>query len=86
MIIFSVHEKIKFVVRAMQAGAKGYVLKKSEPACILKCLDSLAAGKVFVDNALSSEWCDLSRYLDVPAGREMNVSDKYGKLTPGKRR
>jgi len=78
VMIFSVHEKIRFVVRSLQAGAKGYVLKRSGPACILKCLDSLAAGKVFVDK----EWHDLAISLDVPAGREMNVTDRYGKLTP----
>jgi DNA-binding NarL/FixJ family response regulator len=47
VLILSMHSDQAYVTQAVQAGAKGYVLKESVGADIIQAVAALAAGKTF---------------------------------------
>jgi len=70
VVIVTAHSEATFALRALQAGAKGYVLKDSEISVILKCLDSVSEGITYLDKSLS---------FDSDPDREQN--DRYHTLS-----
>jgi len=79
-IIISMHSEADYIVEAFRAGATGYMIKESAAAQLIKGLDTVAAGELFLDNALSQEvvFKLLQSKPDTPGGR----SDPYSTLTP----
>jgi len=59
IMIVGVQSKINLVVKAMQAGAMGYVLKESGSDCILNCLKMIISGKQYIDPSLSENVLEL---------------------------
>jgi DNA-binding NarL/FixJ family response regulator len=53
ILMLSLHSEPSFAVRAMRAGAKGYLLKDEALDWVLKALEVLAEGKVFVSPRLN---------------------------------
>ena len=54
VLILSQHENWQYVVKAMQAGASGYVRKRSAGSDLLTAIRALAAGETFVDPVVAS--------------------------------
>ncbi len=52
VLIFSVHPERQYVVRTLQAGASGYLLKSSAPQELLTALRQVARGEHYVSTAL----------------------------------
>ncbi len=55
ILVFSMHEEVVFVERALQAGAIGYMTKSSNPKLLLKAINSVSTGKKFIDNDLKKK-------------------------------
>ncbi|MCP4345227.1 MAG: response regulator transcription factor [Desulfobacterales bacterium] len=81
VMIVSAHDKINYAVRAIRAGAKGYVIKGSKPDCIMRGIEAVAAGKQYIDDSLSEQWHKLEESLNVLPGEATKLVEKYGKLT-----
>ncbi|MCP4351661.1 MAG: response regulator transcription factor [Desulfobacterales bacterium] len=70
IIVITWNFKKVFMLKAVQAGAAGYVTKESEPECILECLDAVLSGKMFIDSS-----------LDPGNSEKSGLLDKYTSLT-----
>ena len=54
-IIISMHSEADYIVEAFRSGAAGYMIKESAADNLIKGLDTVAKGELFLDNALSQE-------------------------------
>lgn len=54
VLAFSVHEDPDFVKEMMEAGATGYVLKRSSPEELLQAVRTVSEGGVYIDRAVAS--------------------------------
>ncbi|MEQ1638257.1 MAG: response regulator transcription factor [Methylococcales bacterium] len=52
LLVFSVHDEMVYVNRALQAGAKGYITKHGDPAIMVTAIQAIAAGEIFVEPGL----------------------------------
>ncbi len=77
VIILSVHSDESYVLRALSAGAKGYLLKDSADADLVRAVTQVAAGKPFFSPAISEAL--LSDYLNYLQQR--GLEDSYSVLT-----
>lgn len=48
VIIFSMYEEATFVTKALDRGARGYVSKNDDPNAILRAIDKVLSGSVFL--------------------------------------
>ena len=55
VLMFSMHEDVVFVSRAMQAGARGYVTKSSAPEVLVDAVRIVAGGKLFISHEMAQE-------------------------------
>ncbi len=81
IIILSMHSDEGYVLRALKAGAKGYLLKDSAESDLIKAIEVLNKGKAFFSP-------EISKVLAEDYVREMNVrgaEDRYDLLTPRER-
>ena len=53
ILVFSMHDDTVFVEQALQAGAKGYITKTSEPEILVEAIRSLASGQSHLDADLA---------------------------------
>ncbi|HSI58167.1 MAG TPA: response regulator transcription factor [Ideonella sp.] len=53
VLMFSMYDNPEYVQRALQAGARGYVLKDAPASEIVGAIEAVAAGGVFLSPALS---------------------------------
>jgi len=76
-IILSVHSDETYILRALNAGAKGYLLKDSAETDLVKAVDTVARGKPFFSPAISEALLeDYMRFL-----QQRNLQDSYDLLT-----
>ncbi len=81
VIILSVHSDEAYVLRALKAGARGYLLKDSAETDLIQAVRAVAAGKAYFSPAVSRILAD--DY--VRQVREQGVEDPYDLLTPRER-
>ncbi len=55
VLILSMHDKLEYVSQAMQAGAKGYVLKDAPGKDIVLAIDTVMAGGIYYSAALAKQ-------------------------------
>jgi two-component system invasion response regulator UvrY len=55
VLMLSMHAEREFAVRALKAGASGYLTKQSAPAQLVTAIRQVAAGKKYVSAALAEE-------------------------------
>ncbi len=48
IIVFSVYEGAHFISRALELGARAYITKNDDPTVILKAIDKINAGAIFL--------------------------------------
>ncbi len=53
ILVFSMHDDTVFVEQALQAGARGYITKSSEPEILVEAIRSLASGQSHLDSDLA---------------------------------
>ena len=54
VLVLTLHEDLAFVRQAMQAGVRGYVLKRSAAECLIQAIRAVVAGGVYVDPAIAN--------------------------------
>ena len=81
VVILSMHVDEGYVLRALKAGARGYILKNSAEADLIRAIRSVAEGKSFFSPVISKMLLeDYVRQI-----REKQVEDSYDLLTPRER-
>lgn len=74
-VIFSSHDTGALIERAMsvEVGAKGFVSKLSDEKILLDAINTVAAGKTFVQPDLVASLMEMNSLLSVLTKREMQV-------------
>jgi two-component system, NarL family, response regulator NreC len=80
-IILSMHADESYIMRALNAGAKGYLLKDSADDDLLKAVRTVAEGRPFFSPVIAQTL--LEDYVRLM--REHGVSDSYNLLTERER-
>ncbi|WAR45189.1 response regulator transcription factor [Methylomonas rapida] len=75
ILVFSIHDELIYVSRALKAGAKGYLVKSSEPEMLMNAVFAIMEG----GNFLTPE---LAQKLAVGAANETPPEEKIKQLTP----
>jgi two-component system invasion response regulator UvrY len=78
ILILSVHEDSVFTTRALQAGALGFIPKRSAPEEMLKAVELVAQGKMSIDPAIAQniamqKLTGIDNLLDVLSQREFEI-------------
>jgi len=81
IVVLSMHADEGYVLRALKAGARGYLLKESPEADFISAIRSVSAGKAFFSPAVSRLLVeDYVRRL-----QDKDIEDSYELLTPRER-
>ena len=81
VVILSMHSDEGYVLRALKAGARAYILKNSAEADLIRAVRTVAEGKSFFSPAISKMLLDdYVRQI-----RDKQVEDRYDLLTPRER-
>jgi two-component system response regulator NreC len=81
VIVLSVHSDEAYILRALKAGARGYLLKDSAEADLIQAVRAVSAGKAYFSPAVSKVLAeDYIRQV-----RQQGVDDPYELLTPRER-
>ncbi len=81
VLILSMHSNEAYVVRALKAGATGYLLKDSADTELIRAVDAVASGKSFFSPAIAKVMLDdYVRHLG-----EKGVIDRYELLSERER-
>ncbi len=78
VVILSMHSDEGYVLRALKAGARAYILKNSAEADLIRAIRTVSEGKSFFSPVISKTLLeDYVRRI-----REREVEDSYDLLTP----
>jgi len=81
VVILSMHQDEGYVLRALKAGARAYILKNSAEADLIRAVRTVADGKSFFSPVISKMLLeDYVRQI-----RDKHVEDSYDLLTPRER-
>jgi DNA-binding NarL/FixJ family response regulator len=80
VVILTMHKDAALFRRALDVGARGYVLKDSAATDLVACLHMVASGRAYISPALSGDL--LERHADQPVAELAALS----RLTPAERR
>lgn len=78
IIMLTMHEDESYVLRALNAGVKGYLLKESAEDDLLRAIKAVAQGKPFFSPAITQTM--LEDYMRVL--KQDGLSDTFDLLTP----
>ena len=70
ILVFSIHNDVIYVTRALNAGARGYIAKNSQPEALIAAVRQVAGGHTFIDPQIAQH---LAGHL--AANRKMEKSD-----------
>jgi len=79
ILVFSVHDEMVYVDRAMMAGAKGYITKNSAPEILVTAIQKIAQGEIYIEQGLmknlplQSSETDYQTIVDTLSAREFDV-------------
>lgn len=88
ILVVSMHEETHYALRALKAGAKGYVMKAEATTSIETALRRVAEGKVYVSPTFGEQLIfkaitaideGMGSPVDVLSDRELEVLEKLGK-------
>jgi len=75
ILVFSIHNELVYVTRAIKAGAKGYITKSNAPETLVTAVCLIAAGGTFVEPGIAQQ-------LAVSMAADMDESAKIKSLSP----
>jgi len=58
ILVFSIHDEAVYVVRALEAGAKGYITKSCAPEVLVEAVQRIAGGETYLEQ-------DMAHKLDI---------------------
>ncbi|MDO9267781.1 MAG: response regulator transcription factor [Methylobacter sp.] len=79
ILVFSVHDEMVYVDRAMNAGAKGYITKNSAPGILVTAIQKIAGGEIYIEQGLMKNMplqnseTDYQTIVDTLSPREFDV-------------
>jgi DNA-binding NarL/FixJ family response regulator len=79
ILVFSVHDEMVYVDRAMKAGAKGYITKNSAPGILVTAIQKIALGEIYIEQGLiknlpqQNSKTDYQTIVDTLSAREFDV-------------
>jgi len=79
ILVFSVHNEMVYVDRAMNAGAKGYITKNSAPDILVTAIQKIAGGEIYIEQGLTKNMplqnseTDYQTIVDTLSPREFDV-------------
>lgn len=79
ILIFSVHDEMVYVDRAMNAGAKGYITKNSAPGILVEAIQKIAEGGIYIEQGLMENMpeqnskAEYQTIIDTLSAREFDV-------------
>jgi two-component system invasion response regulator UvrY len=79
ILVFSVHDEMVYVDRAMNAGAKGYITKNSAPGILVTAIQKIAEGEIYIEQGLMrnlplhNSKADYQSIIDSLSAREFDV-------------
>lgn len=79
ILVFSVHDELVYVNRALAAGAKGYITKNTAPAILVEAIEKIAAGETYIEQGLRESLpernkdSDYRALIDSLSAREFDV-------------
>jgi DNA-binding NarL/FixJ family response regulator len=79
VIVLSMHASEEHVLRALRAGASGYVLKGSAPRELELAIEAVARGQVFLSPAISKH------IIEIYLNRTTDKTNPLDQLTPRQR-
>lgn len=80
VLMLSMHASEEYVLRALQVGASGYILKDASPGDLERAIQAVARGQAYLSPSVSRYVVDYVRHAD----RDGN-SGPFEKLTPRQR-
>jgi DNA-binding NarL/FixJ family response regulator len=75
ILVFSIHNELVYVTRAIKAGAKGYITKNSLPETLVTAVCKISQGGTYVDP-------DIAQQLAVSFATDQDESEKIKLLSP----
>ena len=75
ILVFSIHNELVYVSRAIKAGAKGYITKNSTPETLVTAVCQIAKGGTYVEPGLAQQ-------LAINIASEQDESDLLKQLSP----
>jgi two-component system, NarL family, invasion response regulator UvrY len=79
ILVFSVHDEMVYVDRAMKAGARGYITKNSAPGILVTAIQKIAQGEIYIEQGLmktilpQNSETDYQTIVDTLSAREFDV-------------
>ena len=79
ILVFSVHDEMVYVDRAMNAGAKGYITKNSAPGILVEAIQRIAEGEIYIEKGLMKNMsvqnseAEYQTIIDTLSAREFDV-------------
>lgn len=55
VLVLSMHEEVQYAVRAIKAGARGYLTKESAPNLLVEGLRKIASGGAFISSEIAEQ-------------------------------
>lgn len=86
VVVFSMYEAARFVTRALDLGARGYVTKNDDPNAILAAIDKVRTGAVYLGQSVAQTLALASRERANDPLRELTERERQviGLLGDGK--
>lgn len=75
ILVFSIYNELVYVIRAMKAGAKGYISKNSNPEILVEAVGKIAQGGSYIEPKLAQE-------LAIHMSAGLDDSEKIKLLSP----
>jgi two-component system invasion response regulator UvrY len=79
ILVFSVHDEMVYIDRAMKAGAKGYITKNSAPGILVEAIQKIAEGGIYIEQGLmenrpvQDSKAEYQTIIDTLSAREFDV-------------
>lgn len=80
VLVFSIHDELVYVVRALEAGARGYITKSCAPEVLVEAVVKIAVGESYLETEIaqklarrSADRTSRERILDSLSAREFDV-------------
>lgn len=79
ILVFSVHDEMVYVDRAMNAGARGYITKNGAPEILVAAIQKIALGEIYIEQGLikktplQNNAVDYQTIVDTLSAREFDV-------------
>jgi DNA-binding NarL/FixJ family response regulator len=75
ILVFSIHNELVYVTRAIKAGAKGYITKNNAPEILVEAVCQVASGGAYIDPTLAQQ-------LAINVASDRDGSDQIKQLSP----